>query len=116
LQVLFVSYLSANESLRELLAVGEPLHEATIVTFAFVITYLAWCGLDVNGRACFVLTISVCLPFFVFSVIGFPSVDPTNFFLGPSRSNTDEALPPDASVQWGPLLNCLFWNLNVRQL
>lgn len=116
LQVLFVSYLSANDNLRALLAVGAPLHEATVVLFALAITYLAWCGLDVNGRACFVLTISVCLPFLVFSVIGFPSVDPANFFLGPSRPNTDEpSLPPDTSVEWGPLLNCLFWNLNVSK-
>lgn len=113
--MLFLSYLSANESLRELFALGAPLHEITLFVFSFAVTCLSWRGLDVNGCACFVLTISVCLPFLVFSVIGLPSIDPNNFLLGPSRPNTNGAsLPPDTSVEWGPLLNCLFWNLNVQ--
>jgi len=111
--VLFVSYMSANESLAGVLAEGGPAREATIISFSFAITYLTWRGLDVNGSACVILTVSVCLPFLVFAAIGLPSVDPANFFLGPSRPAADENLLLDKSVQWGPLLNCLFWNLNV---
>lgn len=114
--MLFLSYLSANENFKELFAENAPVHGLTLATFSFAVTYLTWRGLDVNGCACFILTISVCLPFLVFSVIGYTSIDPDNFLLGPSRPSTNaESMPPDTSVQWGPLLNCLFWNLNVLQ-
>mmetsp|Transcript_7596 Transcript_7596/g.17363 ORF Transcript_7596/g.17363 Transcript_7596/m.17363 type:complete len:615 (-) Transcript_7596:726-2570(-) len=112
--VLFFSYLKAAE------LPGFPAEESgglaelrlwVVLSFTAVGTWLTWRGLDVNGSACFYLTAVVLLPFLVFSILGLPQVDPRNWLLGPDGTSTVSSMDW-ADVQWAPLLNCLFWNLN----
>jgi len=113
--VLFVSYLGANEGLADHLSEGEPGRYATVIGFTVAMTYLAWRGLDVNGSACIILTAVVMTPFLVFSVIGVHQVDPSNWLLGPAAPSSDADVSGEETkgdIQWSPLLNCLFWNLN----
>ena len=74
-------YIENNKSVEALL----PLERwGAILGFTAALTYLTWRGLDVNGATCIALTVIVLAPFVVFSLVGLPQVNPSNWFLGPA--------------------------------
>lgn len=66
-----------------------------------VLSYLNWRGLHIVGRTAVGLCIFSLLPFIVLVVYGAPKVDLQRF-----------QQPNLGDVDWGYLLNVLFWNLN----
>jgi len=120
---LMMQYVTSNGGVN----ITESFRYTCICVFTAIMTYLTWRGLDVNGTTCIVLTAFVLLPFIVFSCIGIPQIDPSNWLLAPVKHNGDgdDDLDYDddnidkflrhgglADIDWRTLLNCLFWNLN----
>jgi amino acid transporter len=95
----------------------------SIVIFTIMMTTLTWRGLDVNGMTCIALTAFVLLPFLVFTILGIPQIEPSNWLLGPFKRDASGHVMEDdevmakhdggfESVKWHSLVNILFWNLN----
>eukprot|EP00035_Acanthoeca_spectabilis_P006690 m.127955 g.127955 ORF g.127955 m.127955 type:complete len:498 (-) comp13615_c0_seq4:1866-3359(-) len=82
---------------------GQYVDERSLCIFiTVVLTTVNYCGLKNVGNLLIGLSAFCLVPFLVMVVLGAPSVDPIRW--------ADHQ--PVHEVQWGLLLNTLFWNLN----
>jgi amino acid transporter len=102
---------------------------ADIIRFIFtvgitiVLSLINYSGLHIVGNLSIIICIISMSPFIIMVILSIPTIDPKRWFILPDPSVTamdgeyDNSgflltLPIIAGVQWRPLLNNLFWNLN----
>jgi amino acid transporter len=96
------------------------------VAITLVLSMINFSGLHIVGNLSIIICIVSMSPFIIMTLLSLPTIDPKRWLTMPDPSlasaNSDNStetftgflftLPMIAGIQWRPLLNNLFWNLN----
>ncbi|CAJ1945907.1 unnamed protein product [Cylindrotheca closterium] len=121
--VLFLDYLqemlgqSSDASAESDATAAEerPIKRFLLLSFASaVLGYINWRGLDVVGKLSVYIAVIAMSPFVIMTIVGSFKVDHERWLEWPPPSTEQDGSDSTIfqSIQWAPLLNNLFWNLN----
>ena len=96
------------------------------VAITMVLSLINYSGLHIVGNLSIIICIISMSPFIIMVLLSLPTIDPKRWWVMPDPSvvaNSNDgatfdstgffiSLPIMANIQWRPLLNNLFWNLN----
>lgn len=94
------------------------------VGITIVLSLINYSGLHIVGNLSIIICIISMSPFIIMVLLSLPTIDPNRWLVMPdpsvmtnSNDNLENAgflftIPVIANIQWRPLLNNLFWNLN----